>query len=194
MNSNIGTIGTGNSYSSSSFSDGEIPHALTSGLSQRAWFDRILFFVKGIVEYGFGMYMGAAFGWILGWLIGDAYVECFEPVYFSDFANLSELTQWSEIPYEFAATGKFCGAAVGAMIIMIINSRLFTKRVISLIEEQVTEPQEIALFLAKGEPQIRRKLSKLRKKGKLVADGQSEKNHENWKESEEIVNRKCLVG
>ena len=86
-------------------------------------------FIKGVVEYGFGMYLGAAFGWILGWFIGDVYVEHFEPVYFSDLANLSELTQWSKMPYEFAAVAKFCGATIGAMIIMIINSRLLTKRI-----------------------------------------------------------------
>jgi len=127
--------------------------------------DRVLFFVKPIVEYGFGVYMGFVIGWLLGLYVGNICAEQFKPVYFSD---LTELRQWMLMPYDFARCTAFIGAIAGVIIIAIINSKLFSQRVLALYEEEITEPKDIALRLSKSETQIQRIINKLAEKEKIV--------------------------
>ncbi len=135
-------------------------------VSKKQLLSWLLLFVEAIVEYSCGMYMGAAIGWLFGWCAGDVYVEHFKPVYFSDFSGLNEIVQWSQVPYEFAWNGKLIGAVAGAIVIMVLNSRLLTQRIISLYEKEVIDPEDIARALGKNVRQIQRKINKLAKKGK----------------------------
>jgi hypothetical protein len=130
-----------------------------------AFFDRVLFFVKAVVEYSFGMYIGAIAGGLLGRYAGNVYVTHFEPVYLYDF---SALKQWGLIPYEFAGNGAVIGMVAGVIVVAIINSILLSQRVVSLYHSGVTEPKDIARSFGKYERQIRRKVDKLTKKGKIT--------------------------
>jgi len=126
-------------------------------------FDRFLFFVKPILEYGFGVYMGFVVGWLLGLFVGNFYVEQFKPLYFSD---LNELRSWKLMPYDFARYTAMIGVIVGAIAIAIINRKLLCQRIRSLYEKEITEPKDIAHRLDKSERQIRRVISKFAEKGK----------------------------
>lgn len=90
-------------------------------------FDRLLCFIEGAVEYAFGMHIGFAVGWLLGWYGGNVYVEHFEPVYFSD---LNQIRQWSLMPYGFAKTAATIGAVAGTITIAVLirqTARLRTR-------------------------------------------------------------------
>lgn len=126
--------------------------------------DRVLFFIKPIVEYGFGVYMGFVVGWLLGLYAGNICAEQFKPVYFSD---LTEVRQWMLMPYDFARCTAFIGTIAGVIIIAIINSKLLSRRVLALYEAEVTKPKNIALRLGKSERQTQRVINKLAKKGKI---------------------------
>lgn len=133
---------------------------------QSEWLlDRLLFFVEAVVGYSFGMIVGACIGWILGWCTGNVYVEHFEPVYMD---NLSELSRWRLMPYYFARNGAIVGVLAGAIMITIINSNLLSRRTASLYEKGVTEPRDIARLLGKNVRQIKKKINKLAKKGKII--------------------------
>lgn len=125
--------------------------------------DRLLFFFKGIVEYSFGVYIGAVVGWLLGRCMGKSYVEHFAPVYSSD---LNDIKQWLLVPYDFARGGAIIGIAAGAIAIAFVNSKLLHQRIIFLHEKRITDPKDIAPLLGKSVRQIKRKINKLAKKGK----------------------------
>ena len=72
-----------------------------SNITKEQLLDRLLFFVKVVVEYVFGMYMGYTIGWLIGLFVGNSYIEHYEPVYLDD---LSQLSSWRLLPYEFART------------------------------------------------------------------------------------------
>jgi hypothetical protein len=129
--------------------------------------DRVLFFIKPIVEYAFGVYMGFVIGWLLGLCLGNIYAEQFKPLYFS---NLNELRQWMLMSYDFARCTAFIGTIAGAIIIAIINSKLFSRRVLALYEAEVTKPKNIARRLGKSEIQTQRVINKLAKKGKIICE------------------------
>jgi hypothetical protein len=130
-----------------------------------AFFDRILFFVKAVVEYAFGMYIGTIVGGLLGQYAGNVYVTHFEPVYLYDF---NELQQWGLIPYEFAGNGAVIGVVAGVIAVAIINSILLSQRTVSLYQKGVTEPRDIARAFGKYDRQIRNRIDKLTKKGKIT--------------------------
>ena len=130
-------------------------------------FDRVLFFVKPIVEYAFGVYMGFVVGWLLGLYVGNIYAEQFKPVYFSD---LTELRQWMLMPYDLARYAAFIGTIAGVIIIAIINSKLFSRRVLALYEEEITEPKDIARRLGRGERQVQRAIHSLAEEGKIICE------------------------
>jgi hypothetical protein len=111
------------------------------------------------------MYIGAIAGGLLGRYAGNVYVTHFEPVYLYDF---SELKQWGLVPYEFARNGAVIGVVAGVIVVAIINSILLSQRVVSLYHSGVTEPKDIACAFGKYERQIRRKVDKLTKKGKIT--------------------------
>ncbi len=128
-------------------------------------FDRLLSFVEGVVEYAFGMHIGFAVGWLLGWYGGNLYVEHFEPAYFS---NLNELRQWSLMPYHFTRGGAIIGAAAGAIAIAVVTRKLLRTRIVSLYKKEVVKPKDIARVIGKTEGQIQRVINKLAKKGEIV--------------------------
>jgi hypothetical protein len=161
MESNVEAAGTiGESDTSMGTASGcsrspsvDVPHV--------ALFDRLLLVLKAIVEYTFGVQMGATAGWLFGWCAGSAYVKHFQPVYASD---LSELGRWELIPCAIARHGAVIGAVVGAMIIMIVNGKLLSRRVVSLYEKGITDPSDVARALGKSKRPIRRAIRSLAKK------------------------------
>jgi hypothetical protein len=128
-------------------------------------FDRVLFFIKAVVEYSFGMYIGAIAGGLLGRYAGNVYVTHFEPVYLYDF---NELQQWGLIPYEFAGNGAVIGVVAGVIAVAIINSILLSQRIVSLYQKGITEPRDIAQAFGKSARLIGRKINRLAKKGKIT--------------------------
>lgn len=83
------------------------------------WFVR---FSLRALEYGFGMYVGAIVGWVVGHFGGGVYAELFEPVHFADFPNMEEIMRWDRMPYTFATAGIFVGAVVGALTVFLVPS------------------------------------------------------------------------
>ena len=163
MSNTTETISIRGGFGTNSWNSHKILHLVRLNVSKKQLSSQLLSFVEAIVDYSFGMYMGAAIGFLLGWYAGSVYVEHFEPVYFSDFSGLNEIIQWSRIPYEFAGNGKLVGAVIGAIIIMTINSRLLTQKIVSLYEKEVIDPKDIARALGKNVRQIQRKIDKLAK-------------------------------
>lgn len=134
----------------------------------RQFLARLLFLTKTVLEYCFGVYIGAAIGWVLGWYAGSCYAEHFKNLYCSDLSELAQIiTQWSQIPYEFAGNGKLIGAAIGIIAIATINSKLLTHRIVSLYKKEITESIDIARVLGKNLRHIQRKINKLKKKDML---------------------------
>ena len=139
---------------------------------KRLLLDHLLFFVKRIVEYFFGIYAGAVMGWLLGWHAGNVYVEHFEPVYCSSLAELNGIIQWSlKRPYEFAGIGKLIGALAGALPIVVISRRLLTKRIASMYENGVTNPKDIGRAVGNSVQQVERILDRIPKVGKVRPHG-----------------------
>ena len=147
------------------FDTGNSSHSLGVNISTERFLDKLLFFIKAVVEYAFGTHIGFAIGWLTGLCVGNAYVEHFKPVYMDD---LSELSHWRLMPYDFARTGATIGVVVCVIAILLINSKLLSQRVASLYEKDVTEPEDIARAIGNSERQIQRVISKLAKKGKIV--------------------------
>ena len=87
-------------------------------------FDRLLFFVKPVIEYTFGVHIGFAIGWLLGLWAGSIYAEYFEPPYIN---SLSELFQWRLLPYKIAEGGAVIGINAGIVAVGIIKKRIGLK-------------------------------------------------------------------
>lgn len=139
---------------------------LASIVNLRAlFFDRLLSFIKPIVEYTFGVYMGFAVGWPIGLLVGNVCSEHCRPVYFSGF---NEIKLWQLLPYDFARYGGIIGSILGVIVVAIINHKLLIQRVKSLYKIQVTDTKEIAQALGNSERQIQRVITNLTKKGKKL--------------------------
>ncbi len=141
-------------------------HSLGVNISAEWFLDRLLFFIKTIVEYALGMHIGFAIGWLIGLCVGHSYVGHFEPVYLDD---LGPLSYWRLMPYEFARNGAIIGVAVGAIVITIINNKLLKQRVIFLHKKGSTDPRDIAKALGKRVGQIERKMNKLIEKERILS-------------------------
>jgi hypothetical protein len=126
--------------------------------------DRLLFFIKPVAEYALGMHIGFAFGCLFGLVAGHIYVRHFEPVYLDD---LNRLSYWTAIPNVFARYGALAGLIIGVISIVIINGRLLDQRIITLCEKDVNNPKQIARLLDKSAGQIKRKMNKLAKTGRI---------------------------
>ena len=85
-------------------------------ISKEQLLDKLLFFIKAIVEYIFGTYMGYTIGWLMGLFVGNSYIEHFEPVYLDD---LSQLSYWRLLPYEFARNIAIIGSIMGVITIIV---------------------------------------------------------------------------
>jgi hypothetical protein len=133
--------------------------------------DRLLFFIKPIAEYAFGMHIGYAFGWLIGLWAGHFYVNNFEPLYPDD---LNELAFWATAPNIFARYGASTGLMIGILAIQIINSKLLNQGITELYEKRITNPNQIARLLDINLNKIERKMTKLAKKGKISPNVTSE--------------------
>jgi hypothetical protein len=138
--------------------------ALPTNISIWQLFDRLLLFIKPIVEYALGMHLGFASGWLMGLYAGHVYVNHFEPLYIND---LSELSFWTSAPDMFARYGALAGSIIGILAILIINSYLLNQKIIKLFEKGITDPSQIARFLGCSSGKIERKIVKLAQKGRI---------------------------
>lgn len=68
-------------------------------------------------------------GWLMDLFVGNSHIEHFEPVYLDD---LSQLSYWRLLLYEFARNIAIIGSIMGVITIAIINNKLFNQRVVSL--------------------------------------------------------------
>jgi hypothetical protein len=126
--------------------------------------DRLLFFIKLVVEYALGMHIGFAFGWLFGLAAGHYYVNHFEPVYLED---LNQLYFWKAVPNMFARYGALAGLIIGVVTILIINHKLLNQNIAALYEQGITNPNQIAQLLDKNVGQIKRKMNTLLRAGKI---------------------------
>jgi len=138
--------------------NGGFSNSLRINISIRQLFDRLLFFIKPIVEYAFGMHIGFAFGWIFGLCAGHSYVKHFEPVYLEDF---NQLSFWTAAPVIFARYGALTGLIIGLIAIGVINSKLLNQKVAALYEKGITNPNQIAQLIDGNADKIKRKMNKL---------------------------------
>jgi hypothetical protein len=139
-------------------------NSLRINISIRQILDGLLFIIKPVAEYALGMHIGFAFGWLFGLVAGHIYVKHFEPVYLDD---LNQLPYWTAAPNVFAGYGALTGLIIGVIAILVINGKLLNQRVITLCEEGVDNPNEVARLLDKSIGQIKRKMNKLAKTGKI---------------------------
>lgn len=144
--------------------DGGCSNSLWINISIRQLSDKLLFFIKPVVEYALGMHIGFAFGWLIGLCAGYYYVNHFEPIYLD---NLKELSFWTAAPYMFARYGALTGSIIGILAILIINSNLFNQRITELCEKGITNPNQIARLLDCSSAKIKRKMTKLVQKGRI---------------------------
>jgi len=114
-------------------------HSLWINISKEQLLDKLLFLVRVIVEYAFGMYIGYAIGWIIGLYTGHCYVKHFEPVYIEDLSQISNmLSYWRSMPYIFAQYGAMIGVAIGIIAIAIINNKLLNQKINALYKEGIS--------------------------------------------------------
>ena len=135
-------------------------HSLTINIPIKHFLYRLLFVIKAVVEYTFGMHIGFAAGWLLGLLAGNQYVGYFKPVYMTEF---SRLPYWRLLPYEFAQAGGVAGICASIIAIAAINKKLLTQRVMSLYEKGSTQINDISYLIGKSERKIRKILQKHKK-------------------------------
>jgi hypothetical protein len=74
------------------------------------------------------MCIGAVVGWILGWYIGGSYVERRQPVYFSAYSSVDEISAWQTKPLEFAASGRVPGAIAGIAALAAVHGKSQRRR------------------------------------------------------------------
>jgi len=137
-------------------------YLLWINISKEQLLDRLLIFIKVVVEYAFGMHIDYAIGWVIGLYAGHSYVEHFEPVYLDDLSQLSSLiSYWRSVPYIFARYGAMIGVTIGIIAIAVINNKLLNQRVTSLYKEGITNTNNIARLLCESVGQIERKINRL---------------------------------
>jgi hypothetical protein len=144
--------------------DGTSSNSLLINISTWQLLDRLLFFIKPVIEYAFGMHIGFAFGWLVGLCAGQCYVKHFQPVYLDD---LNQLSFWTTAPNMFARYGALTGLIIGVIAILIINSKLLNQKVAALYEKGITNPSQIARLLDSSTCKIKRKMNKLAKTGRI---------------------------
>lgn len=127
-------------------------------------FEKVLYDLKPVIEYGFGVYAGFVIGRLFGLCFGNFYLDDFKP---EQLDNFSQIPDWEPMLSSFVKAGGFAGAILGVLAIAIINSNLFSQRVVSLYEKEITDPKQIARALYKSTWQTERKVKSLMKKGKI---------------------------
>ncbi|MHC4485333.1 MAG: hypothetical protein ACYS4T_08980 [Planctomycetota bacterium] len=129
-------------------------YLLWINISKEQLFDRLLIFIKVVVEYAFGMHIGYAIGWVIGLYAGHSYVEHL-------------LSYWRSMPDIFSRHGAMIGVAIGVIAIAVINNKLLNQRVTSLYKEGITNSNNIARLLGESVGQIERKINRLVKEGRI---------------------------
>jgi hypothetical protein len=127
-------------------------YLLWINISKEQLFDRLLIFIKVVVEYAFGMHIGYAIGWVIGLYAGHSYVEH---------------SYWRSMPDIFSRHGAMIGVAIGVIAIAVINNKLLNQRVTSLYKEGITNSNNIARLLGESVGQIERKINRLVKEGRI---------------------------
>jgi len=152
-------------------------YSLWISFSKEQLLDKLLIFIRAVVEPALGMHIGYVIGWLIGLYAGHSYVEHFEPVNLDDLSQLSShLSYWGSMPYIFARHGALIGVAVGVIAIAIINNKLLNQRVTSLYKEGSTDPNYIAHLLGESVGQIERKMNRLFKQGRICQTTTLEEN------------------
>jgi uncharacterized membrane protein YGL010W len=114
-------------------------HSLWINISKEQLLDKLLFLVRVIVEYAFGMHIGYVIGWLIRLYTGHYYVERFEPIYLDDLSQLSSmLSYWRSVPYIFAQYGAMMGVAIGIIAIAVTNNKLFNQKITALYKEGIS--------------------------------------------------------
>ena len=99
-------------------------HSLWINFSKEKLLDKLLIFIKVVVEYALGIHVGYALGWVTGLYVGKTYVKHFEPVYLDDLSQLSSLlSRWESAPDIFAQNGAMIGVAAGMIAIALIHNK-----------------------------------------------------------------------
>jgi hypothetical protein len=143
-------------------------YSLQINFSKEQLLDKLLLFVRVVVEYAFGMHIGYAIGWVIGLYIGYSYVEHFEPVYIDDLSQVSSLlSYWRSMPYLFSRYDAMIGVAICAIVIAVMNNSLLNQRVKSLYKEGITDSIEIARILCESVGQIERRINRLVKEERI---------------------------
>lgn len=75
------------------------------------------------LTYALVICIGVIVGWILGWYVGGSYVERRQPVYFSVYSSVDEISAWQAKPLEFAASGRVPGAIAAIAALAAAHSR-----------------------------------------------------------------------
>jgi hypothetical protein len=101
-------------------------HSFSSVISKGQLLDRLLLVIMPAIECIFGMHIGFALGWLTSLCAGYSYVEHFEPVYLDD---LNQMSFWTAAPNTFAWYGAIIGSTIGAIVIVIINTKLQNQKV-----------------------------------------------------------------
>jgi hypothetical protein len=83
----------------------------------------LLLAMDTIAEFCVAAMLGIACGWLLGFYVGRTYVEQYQPVYFSQFDSLTEVSEWSLKPFRTAIIGGYVGGTVGTIIAVAIHVR-----------------------------------------------------------------------
>jgi len=126
-------------------------------------FGRVLYFVQTVVGYTFGICVGLGIGWLLGEYVSNVHAQNLQHAV--DFLDFNQFRQWQDIPRSFARTGAAVGALVGLVATRIMEIIYLNRTIISLCKEKPTEPADIASILGMGIRQIRRRMSRLARKG-----------------------------
>lgn len=79
---------------------------------------RFLRVLRAGLEYCFGIHIGAALGWIIGFCIGHLYANNFTPIHFDDPGQIRHyyLAQWT-----FSKAGILFGAVTGLIVIAMLE-------------------------------------------------------------------------
>lgn len=81
--------------------------------------------IEKIIEFVFGITIGAAIGWYGGKVVGGLYARYFEPAH---MPNMEEVMRWWTMPLSFAKEGILIGAIGGILMIVLIEYRTFAEK------------------------------------------------------------------
>ncbi len=101
---------------------------LETRADQLHWIDGLLEVIEVIVDTFIGMSAGTIVGWLFGLCAGRFYVRHWQPVYASAYSSLSEISAWTWKPSIMADEGAYIGAAIGAIIVLVIWGILWCQK------------------------------------------------------------------